>query len=122
MNEKRSFRRNDAESAPGILVIGDRRIRVEFDNISLVGARVKAAGEKLPATASTAKLTLNDDDCKIYVRCKVVGLDEGDFYRLKFDGIGEGSLNNLLTLLRKLSGGTYHPEDELPNLVLDLTS
>ena len=122
MNEQRTFRRNDAESAPGILVIGDRRIRVEFDNISLVGARVSAHGEKLPATASIAKLTLNDNDCRIYVHCKVVGLDDGDFYRLKFDGIGEGSLSNLMTLLRKLSGGAYVPEEELPNLVLDLTS
>lgn len=122
MKEKRSFRRNDAESAPGVLVIGDRRIRVEFDNISLIGARVRALGEKLPATASIANLSLNDNDCRIFVRCKVVGLDEGDYYRLKFDGIGEGSLNNLMTLLRKLSGGTYVPEEELPNLVLDLTS
>ena len=121
MKEKRSFRRNDADSAPGTLIVGERRLKVVFDNISLVGARVRALGEKLPPTGSVATLSLNENDRRFYVRCKVVGLDDGDYYRLKFDGIGEGSLNNLMTLLRKLSGGTYNPEEELPNLVLDLS-
>ena len=120
MKEKRSFRRNDAESAPGTLIIGKRRLKVIFENISLVGARVKALGEKLPPVGSVATLSLNERDCRFFVRCKVVGLDSDEYYRLKFDGIGEDSLNNLMTLLRKLSGGRYNPEEELPNLVLDL--
>lgn len=63
---------------------------------------------------------LNMENEEFEVSCKVVGLDNGDFYRLKFDGIREGSLNYLMDLLTRLSGGSYNPEDELPNLVLDL--
>ncbi len=120
MKEKRSFRRNDAESASGTLIIGGRHIDVLFDNISLVGARVRAIDEELPPIGSVATLSLNDSKRRFFVRCKVVGLDSGEYYRLKFDGIGEGSLANLMTLLKNLSGGRYNPEDELPNLVLDL--
>ena len=114
------FRRNDADSAPGTLVIGERRLNVVFDNISLIGARVRALGEQLPPVGSLATLNLEYNDCRFFVGCKVVGLDRGDYYRLKFDGIGEGSLNNLMNLLRQLSGGAYNPEDELPKLVLDM--
>ena len=120
MNEKRAFRRNDAGSAPGTLVVGERKFNVVFDNLSLIGARVRAEGKRLPPVGSPATLTMNEDNLRFYVRCKVVGLDEGDYYRLKFDGIGEGSLNNLMAILRKLGNGTYSPESELPNLVLDL--
>ncbi len=118
MIEKRAFHRSDANSTPGTMVIGGRRLDVDFDNISLIGARVKARGEKLPAVGSLAKLNMEDEEFE--VSCKVVGLDNGDFYRLKFDGISEGSLNYLLSLLRRLSGGSYEPENDLPNLILDL--
>ena len=120
MKEKRLFRRNDAESAPGTLIIGEHRQKVIFDNISLVGARVRAPGAVMPPVGSIATLSLNENDCRFFVRCKVVGLDNGKYFRLKFDGIGEGSLSNLMTLLRKLSGGKYNPDEELHNLVLDL--
>jgi hypothetical protein len=120
MKEKRAFRRNDAGSAPGTLVVGETRFDVVFDNLSLIGARVRAEGKPLPPVGSIATLTMNEEDLRFFVRCKVVGLDNGEYYRLKFDGIGEGSLNNLMAILRKLSGGSYAPESELPNLVLDL--
>jgi len=120
MNEKRSFRRRDAESAPGTLVIDGRRLPVVFDNLSLIGARVRSSETHLPPIGSFGTLSMEDPECRFYVRCKVVGLESGEFYRLKFDGIGEGSLNNLIAMMRKLSDGNYDPEEELPNLVLDL--
>ena len=120
MKEKRLFRRNDAESAPGTLIIGEQRQKVIFDNISLIGARVRAPGGVMPPVGSIATLSLNENDCRFFVHCKVVGLDTGEYFRLKFDGIGEDSLSNLMTLLRKLSGGKYNPDEELPKLVLDL--
>ena len=119
MKEKRSFRRSNAHSSPGSMKIGDRTIFVDFDNISLIGARVRARGEKLPPVGSLA--TLNMENEGFEVSCKVVGLDNGEYYRLKFDGLTEGSLPNLMNLLSRLSNGSYRPEEELPKLVLEMT-
>jgi len=120
MNEKRLFRRSDAASAPGILIAGDRRYKVEFDNLSLVGARVKSTEGPLPPVGTTATLRLNDQAASFQVDCKVVGQNDGVYYRLKFDSIGEGSLNNLVLLLRRFGEGGYNPEKELPNLILEI--
>jgi hypothetical protein len=105
---------------PGHLLSEKESTMLSLIILSLIGARVRAEGKRLPPVGSPATLTMNEDNLRFYVRCKVVGLDEGDYYRLKFDGIGEGSLNNLMAILRKLGNGTYSPESELPNLVLDL--
>jgi hypothetical protein len=120
MNEKRLFRRSDAASAPGILIAGGRRYDVEFDNLSLVGARVKSTEGTLPPAGTAASLRLNDQTATFQVDCKVVGQNDGQFYRLKFESIGEGSLNNLLMLLRRFGEGGYNPEKELPNLILEI--
>ena len=119
MIEKRAFCRRNAESAPGTLVIDGRRIAVVYDNISLIGARVRAMEEKLPPVGSIATLSLDEEEARFLVRCKVVGLHD-DVYRLKFDGIGEGSLKNLLTLLTRLGGDEYDPMEDLPKLVLNI--
>ena len=119
MNEKRVFRRQDADSAPGTLIVNGRSISVVYDNISLIGARVRAMGVKLPPVGSMATLSLDGDEERFLVQCKVVGLDE-DVYRLKFNGIGESSLRNLLALLNRLGGDEYDPAEDLPNLVLNI--
>ena len=118
MIEKRAFRRRDAGSAPGTLLIGDRTLQVVFDNISLIGARVRAGGEKLPPVGSTATLNMHSE--ALHLPCKVVGLDDGEFYRLKFDILGVSSLQNLMNLMARLSGGEYDPGDECPGLVLNM--
>lgn len=118
MIEKRAFRRSDAKSAPGTLRIGNRDLNVVFDNISLIGARVRTGGEKLPPVGSVATLNMHNETLDL--RCKVVGLDSGEYYRLKFDVVGGSALDNLLNLLTRLSGGDYNPEDELPRLILSL--
>ncbi len=116
MIEKRAFRRNDARSAPGTLLIGEKNLRVDFDNISLIGARVRARGEKLPPVGSVAVLNMENETLDL--SCKVVGLDNGEYYRLKFDDVRGNSLVNLLDLLSRLGDG--HIEGEGPSLVLDL--
>ncbi len=119
MQEKRSFHRQDADAAQGTLIINGRKIHVVYDNISLIGARVKTIEEKLPPVGSIATLSLDGTANQFRVQCKVVGLDE-DSYRLKFSGIGEDSLKNLLSLLDRLGGDDYDPTEELPNLVLNI--
>jgi hypothetical protein len=119
MKEKRAFQRRDVESAPGTLVIGDRTIAVVYDNISLIGARVRALGERLPPVGSLGTLRLDEEENQFVIQCKVVGLDD-DIYRLKFSGIGDKSLENLLKLLGKLGGDEYNPTDDLPKLVLSI--
>lgn len=119
MHEKRAFHRQDADSAPGTLIINGRNIAVEYDNISLIGARVRTLEEKLPPVGSIATLSLDVNKDRFLVKCKVVGLDD-NCYRLKFSGIGEESLKNLLTLLDRLGGDEYDPTKELPNLVLKI--
>ena len=120
MQEKRAFKRNSAGSAPGILVVEGRRIPVSFLDISLAGARIKAHTSRLPPADIRATLGSAGDEARFFVDCRIVGKDTEGILRIKFEGIGETSLTNLMALLRKLGEDGYTPEDDLPNLILNL--
>ncbi|MCK5735690.1 MAG: PilZ domain-containing protein [Spirochaetaceae bacterium] len=120
MKEKRSFRRNDTGAAPGTLIVNKQKIKVIFENISLVGARVKALEEKHSLVGSEATLSLDMDGHCFFVKCRIVELEKEGYYRLRFKGIGEESLRNLMIYLGKLSKGHFNPEQELPNLILEV--
>ncbi len=119
-NEKRAFHREKASSKPGVLVIGERNIGVMFNDISLLGAQVQASEENLPPVGSAGTLHMDSEHHRMKIRCKVVGLEKYDHYRLKFAGMEEESLDNLMNLLTVLSGGRYNPREDLPRLTLYL--
>ena len=118
MKNKRTFHREDAQSSSGTLVLGESHIPVLFENISLTGARVRAVGSVLPKISTAATLYYDDAEGRLNISCKVLGMENEDSYRLKFDQIGEESLGNLLNFLRRLGGGHYSPDNELSKLVL----